>query len=119
MLTYALKVFYRERFQMQMSYCAGFAITRQIQKHVLVTKALSVLVLDEWATFGVKLDFATEYEVHDIWVIATPVKNIPFGKFDVSETVEHLPHEVMVFHLLEKVDSINQLSIRDQENLVT
>ena len=50
MLADLLKHLPRQSFQVEMRDRDGLAVPRQIQKHVLVSKALTVLVLDERIT---------------------------------------------------------------------
>lgn len=71
-----------------MSDCDGFAVTRQIKKHVLIAEASSILVLDEWVTVCIKLDFAAQNEVHTVGVITTPVENIALLKLHISQAME-------------------------------
>ena len=66
-----------------MCYSYSFAISRQIQKHVLVTETLTILILDKGVAISVQFNFACQDEVHVVGVISAPIKNISFSKLDV------------------------------------
>lgn len=97
----------------------GLAISWQVQEHVLVAEAFAALVLDKRIAIGVQLHFTAQDEVHAFSIIATPVEYITLLELDISEAVQQFPHEVVILHRLEEVDSVNQLTIGDEQDLVT
>ena len=86
-------------------YC--LAISWQVQEHVLVAEASTTLVLDKRIAISVQLYFAAQDEVHAFSIIATPVEHITLLKLDISEAVQQFPHEVVILHRLEEVNSVN------------
>ena len=108
-----------ERLEVQMSDGHSLAVPWQIQKHILIAEALSVLVLNERIAVSVELDLAREDKVHGVTVITSPVEHVSLVESNVDETLKQLPHELVVLHRLQEVDPIDHLAVRDQEDLVT
>ena len=102
-----------------MRYGYGFAVSRQIQKHVLVTKTLTILVLDKGVAICVQLHFAGQDKVHVVGVITAPIKNVSLGKLDVFQALHELPHEFVIVHRLKEIDSVNELSVVAEEDLIS
>ena len=107
-----------EGFEVQVSDGHGLAISWQVQEHVLVAEAFAALVLDKRIAIGVQFHFSAQDEVHAVSIIATPVEHITLLELDISEAVQQLPHEVVILHRLKEVDSVNQLTIGDEKDLV-
>ena len=104
---------------MQVGHGNSFAITRQVQEHILITEASTILVLDEWVAIYIQLDLTTHNEKHAVSIVATPIEHIALHEFHVGQAAEQLPHEVVVRNSLKELNAFNQLPISDEKDLVS